>query len=335
MNFETGYKKSIVAVAFMLLVMPVFQSAYAKTSQPLSLTATGGVTDLGNQKYAINGGQIVCVVCFAIITPPNGLPQIFAQSAKIGYQLAAQVTGLTVTGSAQFHLDGITTEGVKEVVDAKISIGDMVPAAVVGSSALPLFFLGSAVVQVTTGGSTQTFPTMIEMENPYFNPFGNPIIVGSTDSSVAIVMTYSQATIQWAGTVIMGTVSGTLGASTAVSGFMSLVSSENEDLVKGTAVDHGAFSFTKMTQSNLDVSGEYHGSSVIPAGGPDCTPTGLPPGTVTQTGFQSVGQFTTHNDVHVHIDGTYAIQWSVSAPCVPALGFGSPIPNVFAQVTES
>lgn len=321
------HKTAITSIALLLLLGGT-NAAFASTTQTLSGATSGGVTNLGNQKYSINGGAILCPNCFASITLPSGQSLIFTPSTNVGYQLAANVEGQTVTGAAQFALDGMTIQGVKEQVSAKISISgfDIPSATFIGSSVLPFFFLGQATLTVQGGGSTQTFQTAMEMENPYFNPFGNPLIVASTDNSVVIVMTYGQGTIQWTGTTTTGGITGTLGASTPVFGVMGMVSSENEDLVKGTAGDQGTLTFASMSPSYLDATGSYSGNSIIPTGGYDCSAwTGLP-GTCTMTGFQSIGKYSTHNSNNVHIDGTYSTQWGT-----PALGCGA---SLSATVTQ-
>lgn len=317
---KTNIRTAALTSIGILLLLGGANAAFASTSQALSGAAAGGVTNLGNQKYAINGGAILCADCFASFTLPNGQSIVFAPSTNVGYQLAANVIGQTVTGAAQFAFNGMTIDGLKEQVTAKISISgfDIPSATFVGNSVLPFFFLGQATVTAQGSGSTQTFQTTMEMENPYFNPFGNPLIVASTDNSVLVVMTYNQATIQWKGTTTTGQISGTLGANTPVSGVMSMVSSENEDLVKGTAGDSGTLYFASMTPANLDASGSYSGTSVIPTGGYDCSAfTGLP-GTCTMTGFQSVGKYGIASSNNLHIDGTYSTQWGV-----PALGYGA------------
>ncbi len=317
---KTTIRNATFTSMAILLLLGGTNAALATTSQPFSAGATGGVTNLGNQKYAINGGAIMCANCFATFLLPNGQTIAYTSSTNVGYQLAATVVGQTVTGAAQFAFNGMTVQGVKESVSAKIQITsfDTSSATYIGNSVLPFFFLGQATVTAQGNGQTSTYQTTIEMENPYFNPFGNPIIVGSTDNSVLIVMTYNQAQVQWKGTTTMGSFNATLGGSAPVSGFVTLVSNENEDLVKGTAGDSGTLSFTGMSIPTLDTSGSYSGTSVIPNNGVDCSYyTGLP-GTCTMTGFQSAGTYGTSNSDNVHINGAYSTQWGV-----PALGYGS------------
>jgi hypothetical protein len=317
--------------SLLILVLLGSNGAFATKSQPLHLDADGGVVDLGIQDYAVKGGQILCGICFAVVVTPDGQSHAFVPSSThVAYELRARASGTSVTGSAHFHIDGTTTSGAEEAVDAQIKLGEsqlsqqlqLIAEVQIGTSALPVFFVGDATVQVTTGDTTLRFQTTMQLENPYFNPFGAPIILASTDGTVSLVITYSQGSIKWTGTVLSGRVSGTLGSTTPVAGVENVLSSENEDLVRGTASDEGDFSFTSMTPSVLDVSAHYHGSSVIPrTGTSDCSAsfTGVP-GTCTATGFNSIGQFSTLDKESAHIAGKYSTQW-VAPPGMPALGF--------------
>jgi hypothetical protein len=184
-------------------------------------------------------------------------------------------------------------------------------------------------------------------ESPYFSPWGGPLMIVSTDGSIVIATTYDKATLDWKGASVSGTIRGSMGTS-PVQGTMTLSSNEHEDFVSGTtAYDNGTMSFTNMSPRSLNVQGTYQGTSVIPKPGSfecgltqtltstactqDCSAyfgsLGLPviPGTCTQTGFQSTGQFSllgqrTSDGVirTTTVSGSYSTTWSS-----PALGFVS------------
>src|SRR5437016_6128261 len=136
------------------------------------------------------------------------------------------------------------------------------------NSGVPVFFVGVAATSVTIGSSpAQQITSTILFESPYFNPWGNPIMIVSTDGSIAIATTYDKATLDWTGTSVSGTISGTLDAN-PVQGTMTLSSNEHEDFVAGvTTYDNGTMSFTGMSPNNLNVQGTYQGTSVIPKQG--------------------------------------------------------------------
>jgi hypothetical protein len=207
------------------------------------------------------------------------------------------------------------------------NIVSSVPGAVIGNSEVPFYFVtDTSNVQVTIGGQTQTIPESINIENPYFNPFGAPIVIGSNDGYIGIVATYDQGSILWIGSQVSGQLVGTLG-STKVSGTMTLNGGELENLVTGQAIDAGTMSFTGMTPSSLNANGLYTGRSTIPAPAPypasDCSSytTGVE-GTCTITGFQSTGTFTAGS-----ISGSYSTTWGA-----PAVTFTT---SITATVTQT
>ena len=108
------------------------------------------------------------------------------------------------------------------------------------NSALPLFFVGASTTAVTVDGAPAGTPSppVFDLELPYFNPWGAPIVLTSQDGSIFIVATYDTGTIQWQGTETGGAVTGTLNGS-PVSGALDIVSHETKDLVAGTASDSG------------------------------------------------------------------------------------------------
>jgi hypothetical protein len=215
-------------------------------------------------------------------------------------------------------------------VRGTFDVNSNVPAAVLPigcttncQSELPFFFLGtSSNVRMTVAGSTQTVPETMQIESPYFNPWGAPIVLASTDSAIVIAATYTTGNIIWSGTKVGGAMFGTLGT-TQTSGAFNMTSSEFENLVTGNSFDAGTISFSSMTSSSLNARGFYTGTSTIPTTGTsDCSvQTGIP-GTCTETGFQSIGQFTMSG-----ISGSYNTMWGV-----PALGFSS---TVSATVSPS
>jgi hypothetical protein len=188
---------------------------------------------------------------------------------------------------------------------------------------------------------TQTVPETLQIESPYFNPFGAPLLLASVDSSIVIAATYTRGNIVWSGTQIGGSISGTLvstqgqghdgsvrpndesskQATVTVSGNYLLKTLEHENLVTGTAVDEGTISWSSMTPSSLNARGDYNGNSTIPiAPSADCSPTGLP-GTCTMTTFQSAGHFRMNG-----MSGKYSTEWGI-----PGL---LPVSTVSASVSQ-
>lgn len=288
----------------------------------------GGVTNLGSQAYAVSGGQVAYAEIGGMTLNPG---------ATIQYNFTATQNGMTTEGSGSIYLAGTTaTGGVVVPISARatFSINGAEAGAVVGQSELPFVFLTSTSnFQVTVGGIAQTIPEILSIESPYFNPWGAPIVMASPDGAIVIVATYAQGTILWTGTQVAGPVVGTLGT-TPAAGIFTLTSGELENLVQGTAVDSGAITFSAMTPASLDASGFYTGPDTIPypvgtspypAGPPapwDCSPMFGIPGTCTETGFQSIGQFRAPG-----MSGTYSTAWGV-----PAFEFNS---TITATVTQS
>jgi hypothetical protein len=347
----------LVAVTTLLLLLggnAAMADTMGATTQPISFTVgsianpAGTVVNLGDQKYTVSGGSVVTAMVNGQTVDPG--------SATLKFSMNAEVKGLSTTGNANFNLQG-TIVGQPVSVTGQFSISKkltIVGASVLpgptgvcagkaakSCSELPTFFVGIAKVEETMGGSSQSLRTTMELENPYFNPFGMPILLTSADGSIFIIATYSVGTILWTGSDVEGPITGTLGAvasatsasttpPTPISGTLSLNSTELENLVTGTAVDHGAIALDSMTPSSLttpDQPGSYTGTSMIPlpAPGSDCsTMFGLPAGTgiCTATGFNSMGHFTVmgspQNGQQVTIAGQYTTTWTV-----PALAFSS------------
>ena len=275
-------------------------------SQMLSTTSIGGVTNLGSQVYIVNGGEVAYAAIAGMTLNPG---------ATINYNLVETQNGFSTIGSANIDLTGTTTSGVSVSVSGSFKINDNVPGAVVGQGVLPFFFVTSTSnVQLTIGGSPQSLPKSLSIESPYFNPFGAPIVLASPDGAIVIAATYNQGTILWSGTQVAGQMLGTLD-STPTSGILSLTTGEIENLVTGVATDAGTTSFSSTT-SSLNANGYYSGTSTIPASPTvDCSATTGIPGTCTETGFQSTGQFLAGG-----ISGSYSSAWTV-----PALQFSTSI----------
>ena len=186
---------------------------------------------------------------------------------------------------------------------------------------------------MTVAGSPQTIPESLNIESPYFNPFGAPIVIASADGAIAIAATYTQGTIVWTGTQVTGPITGTLGTA-SVAGTLGLTTSETENLVTGKTTDSGTIQFSGMTPSSLNANGLYSGTSTIPQNPSvppgqtnpyDCSTLTSIPGTCTETGFQSSGKFTAGL-----VSGSYTTIWST-----PALEFTASITGTFTPATTS
>jgi hypothetical protein len=145
------------------------------------------------------------------------------------------------------------------------------------TSQVPGFFLGTGAL----GGW--------DLESAFLNPFGGPVVWASSDGSV-LVFSYTAATIDWQNVQTSGSLTGTLGGATSVSGLFTETTSAHEDLFAGTETESGTLTFLGMTPSYLDASGAYSGSSTIPTYNKiDCSGLIGIPGTCTETGFSSLG----------------------------------------------
>ena len=239
------------------------------------MTIGGTVVQSGDQHYYLHGNGLVSAQIGTLTMGP---------SSKIDYSMTVDVVGQTATGTAQFQITGgHQEEHNRGTVTGNVQIVGMIPeeipfgcAGTACTSAIPVFFVGVALVNVTSGHHedskaqpSQVIQTGILLESPYFNPFGNALSIVSTDNtpttppSVIIVTTYDKATITWTKAGVTGAISGTLGNS-PVTGTLGLVMQENEDLVSGISVDAGAIAFTNMSPTNLNAVGKFSGSSIIP-----------------------------------------------------------------------
>lgn len=323
-----------------LLVLPLLFTplALADSSQPLTLTITGAINSSGTQHYVVNqdGGFLYASLFGSNLEP---------SSSQIHYSLVADVRGLLVDGHAEIHVTGMTTDGTKVKFDGKVAISDMIPAepfpvscaSTACSSAIPSSFLGLVAGTLKSGGSTLKVSMPISLESPFLNPFGSPIVLAAADSSdsIVIVTHYDVARVQYSGVQsISYSVSGTLGTSPVSGGSAVLNTRANEDLFAGTESESGTITFADMTPSQLDASGQYSGTSIIPVaplfdctaglpllmGMPSLDVSLLPPALCTLTGFISTGSFTMVGS-HVHIKGSYTTVWDI-----PAVTFGVVIP---------
>jgi len=304
-------------LCLVLISSPAFASSGStKQSQPLSLTLQGMITNAGNQNYALSGGQLV-------------LGSLFGHSltsAKVSFSLVAMVHGLqSVSGWGSLQIG--------EGFSARILITNAIPAAIFPitvtsptsysncdpktqkcNSEIPLFFTGIASVQSKAGSSPVQIP--IAIESPYWNPFGGPIVITSLDSttspSIFLVVSYSSATIYWAGVQLQGEVAGALGTG-SVSGYYSQTVSSWENLVSASESDWGSITFAGMSNPILNANGRLLGHTTFSlAGSFDCAPEfGLPEGTCTATGATSDGSFWMIGGQDSFISGTYHTVWSV------------------------
>jgi hypothetical protein len=318
---KTIIRRTVLTSIAILFLLGGANAAFASNSQTLTTTVIGGVSNLGTQTYHVKGGQ----TAFAMIAGQ----MIDPTTANLKYSMTVTQDGLTTDGSATLRFSGMTTGGANVSVSGTFDINSIVPAAELPmgcstncQSALPFFFLGtSSHVRMTVAGATQIVSETMQIESPYFNPWGAPIVLASMDNSIVIAATYTKGDIKWTGTTVGGAMLGTLGTTTA-SGMFNMTSNESENLVTGNSTDRGTISFSSMTPSSLNAKGHYVGTSTIPTTGTsDCSVlTGIP-GTCTETGFQSTGQFTMSG-----ISGSYNTSWGV-----PALGFSASVSATVPQ----
>ncbi|MDA4116153.1 MAG: hypothetical protein OK442_06330 [Thaumarchaeota archaeon] len=370
MNPRQVGRSALAAIAVLALLGTNAALADSSLGTPIPFTfavgtqaaPTGSVLDFGDQTYNASGGVVILP-----LTEIEGQP---VTAATIHFSLSAEVKGLKVVGVVRFDLEGtsggqpVSVTGQYGVNNAETStqanaiIISPTGAPCTGKAAkacseLPLSFIGNANVQVKVGSAaSKTLKETVLTENPYLNPFGKPIVIASTDSAIVIVATYRSGTILWNGSQVTGAItSGAFGAAPSVeniAGTLGLNSTEHEHLVAGTATDSGTAALTGMSPSIMDAAGNFTGNSVIPTAGElDCSPLfgfpSFPPGQgiCTETGFNSVGQYTMSNQgcssqgsngcdgqgdggcngqVHcsVTITGQYVTTWTI-----PALSFST------------
>jgi len=326
---KTFKRTSVLASIAMLLLLGGSSAAFANTSQSFTLSGTGGVTNLGSQTYTVSGG----LVAYAEVDGATLNP-----GASIQYNFVATQNGPTTTsvsGYGSMRLTGYapglgevkaTTSFVIAAIEGAIvdpTTGAQIP---IGNNQLPAYFISISPTTITIDGQNQYDNNPMLIESPYLNPWGLPIVMGTTDGDVVVAATYNVGTIDWQGTQVQALLSGNLGSSSVSSAVLTLTSNENENLVAGSAVDSGTMSLAGLTSSTI--TGSYFGTDYIPwAGATDCSSSTpfLIPGTCTETGFQSQGEFS-----GTGASGTYNTQWGV-----PALGFYTTIHGSISQGRSS
>jgi len=322
MTFSGRLKLAAVPLAFLLLIAFLPVANAVPPPNELNLGFNGSIDSSGRQAYAQSGGAVVLA---SILGQP-------VEASTFTESVSATVNGLATSGAATFSLSGFMANGSSFTVSGPIGIGDAIPAesfplgCVFCTSQVPAFYLGEGVFEFTVTHSWSV-PLGMELESAFLNPFGGPIIWGSTDTNgdILLVFTYAAATIDWQGVQTSGTLSGTLG-STPASGAFTQTTSAHEDLFAGTETESGTLTFLGMTPSLLDSSGTFSGSSTIPTYNEvDCSTTTGIPSTCTETGFSSLGGF--HLDPgNTLILGTYDLTWAV-----PALSFTGPSTSTVSQ----
>jgi hypothetical protein len=293
-------------------------------SRSLSATEVGGVINLGTQIYSVSWGSVAFATIGGQVVDPT--------TASISYSFRATQEGVDSQGTASLNFSGMTAGGPVSFSGA-FAINGSVPASMLPTgctdscqSELPFMFLTStSAATMTTAGAARTVVETLQIESPYFNPWGAPLILATPDGAVVIAATYTHGNIIWMGTQEGGQISGTLGVD-AVSGDFSMTSNEVENLVSGTSIDGGTIFYSSMTPSYLDGPGFFYGTSTIPvAGSYDCSANTGIPGTCTETGFQSTGYFQT-----AALAGNYTSTWGV-----PALGFSSSVSASWNQLSAA
>lgn len=294
-------------------------SANDTFSKPLAITLGGTVVGAGNQTYGIeqSGPTLEAVI--------DGSPLV---STHLVYTMNAEQLGLKTIGSAKIALSGAFANGTRVVLTSNVLIlGSVFHISLpFGCSActseVPAAFSGVASDQVTTQGRSITRAVGMVLESAYFDPFGDAITIASTDNSIVILTNYTGATIDWSGVVDAGVLKGTLGT-TPISGDFVQIAQEHENLLAGTASDHGVIAFSNVVDDSsgtplsfMDGQGTYAGTSFIPrAGSSSC---GI---TCTETGFYDAGSFQLSGGALVL--GSYSTDWTV-----PALAFASSVTGV-------
>ncbi len=315
----------------------------ASSSKNLLMTVSGGVLSAGNQVYTIEeSGQ-------AISASLAGYNINQSKPMQFNYYLFADVEGLSVSGGAFFALTASLEDGRNITIVGYAVLSGEVPAVCFPSyntsgvcepgdtSAIPAFFLSIQYSElfITISGPHQQSSSNVEelkiisipmaFESAYLNPFGAPLVLGSADgfATLLIIAPYNTGTVSWSSVVTAGQINGTYGATTSVSGVLNQVTSEQENLVSGTALDHGIITVSNMVESSnghplqaLDATGRFHGASIIPKqGGIDCSASiGFPAGSglCTEYGFLSTGTFKMYGQ-NSTISGSYSTNWGIPA----------------------
>jgi hypothetical protein len=318
----------VFALLFVASSIEVNSYSFASTSastqqQSLDLTIlNGGITDAGPQQWAMSGGALVAAY--------DNSTTVLANSTwnHVYYSMIANIIGLSAKGTFYLHLAGTTADGRKIDLRFHTIIDGSIPAvcfpsySVTGmcesgdTSEIPAYFVANGFARVALGSTLSPRNNVsLIVEDAALNPFGGPIVISSSDGSLVVVATYRNAITLWDGVHTAGTLSGTVGQTSASGAFTQTIHTE-EDYVAGTAQDYGQVSMVGMTPSWLDSRGVFYGTSIIPKSGTiDCSPPGLP-GTCTETGYDSMGAFTLDPN-GVQISGRYSVVWPA-----PSIMFG-------------
>lgn len=298
-----------------LTTLPFFNS-YVPLGSPAA-DYGGVISNAGNQHYVIQGGQAAA----------DGwiFSNQISAGSTVNFRLDASVVGLSTSGNGELGQSTGNGKSWGNLQGVSIVINDEIPAQVfpliptpgVSPSEVPFYFTGTATVMNHGQSSGTSVPIMIE--SPYWNPFGGPIVVMSTDTppSIFLIVTYSVATINWSGVEVDGYLGGMFGQVPVTGGFTNIANA-NENLVTGTEQDSGQISFYGFTSAvdgssiaQLTAIGRYSGSTSFSAsGGVDCSPLGLP-GTCLLTGASSSGTFIMNQGHGAKISGSYDTVWSV------------------------
>jgi hypothetical protein len=312
-------------------------------SQPLNLLMQGVITNAGTQHYQFGGGQ---VVAGTIGGNPVSTDQIQFELQAIVNGLGASGSGFLSLGNGQVNTQGggnghghghgrdvgygTSSSGQGYSFSAQIEISGAISAAVFPlvvnpdgsatncltscSSMIPLFFTGTATIQ---SGGNEPLQIPIEVESPYWSPFGGPILIVSLDSPtnpyVYLLVNTDTATIGWSGVQLVGQIaSGTYGSETVTGAYAQVVNSQ-EDLVSGNEFDGGSIAFLGMSDSSLNSQGFFVGqTSFTLTGSFNCDALFNLPSQVpcTATGATSGGSFLM-NGQGALITGKYSTAWSV------------------------
>jgi hypothetical protein len=313
----TWFAAAFVPVVTLLLLGG--NTAYAAQPPTVSLSLTGGVVSPGTQHYSLRGGQLGAAWIF-------GMP-VDTKSSVLHYDLNADVSGMTVTGTVSFDLVAKTSHWSRMEVKGTITIDGMTPAVLFPlgctpnldcTGAIPALFNGTGTVTVSSDSGVTTMSLSMGFESAYLNPFRGPIFFASNSGEILVVAAYSQARIQWTDVQMGGTVVGTFGG-VSVSGSFGMLVNSTEDLRTGTEMDRGVISFFGMSNPALNGLGVFVGHSTIPIGSSVACP-GFPPGTCNLTGLESSGVFSMTTETGGVLIGRYTTVWAT-----PAVAFSSSI----------
>ncbi len=320
----------------MLLLITGSSVGYARPQSRIVLSIVGGFSDVASQQYNFAGGNAASITLFGSAFP--------ASAVRLSYSVDASVQGNSVSGTAEFSLNGqgelaslISIEGQAQLIGMVPAVGLPLsdtsnPLACLHdgcTSQVPGFLLGLADISGSLNGQVvllQGVPLLFE--SPYLNAFGGLLFIGTPDGSISIATDYNSAIAQWSGVKTSGNVFND-GGGKAIGKFQ-VSSSLRENLLTGTEGDRGQIVLSGFKGSNkfLNSAGDFVGVSTIPSTtGPDCTSSvsdqlaaafgtslTLPPNTCTITGSISQGSFSLNGSVgKTEIDGQFVNNWSEPA----------------------